>query len=173
MAVAASFLTACTGSKSTLASADSAAVKMEKNKATVLAGEYAINKKDIDGIVKDCASTFIEYGDGTNKPVTNLDSVKKGFKEMMTVFPDFKVDSMKAIASGDTVLVSGIWTGTFKAPLGNMKPNGKAFKLKDVDMFIFNKDGKIISHSSVQSWYTILVQLHIFIPNPALMPKSK
>jgi len=32
-----------------------------------------------------------------------------------------------------------------------MKPTGKSFKVMDADIFIFNKQGKITAHKSIQS----------------------
>jgi len=40
-----------------------------------------------------------------------------------------------------------------------MKPTGKSYKLKDVDLFTFNDEGKITEHRSVQSMETMLSQV--------------
>ena len=40
-----------------------------------------------------------------------------------------------------------------------MKPTGKSFKLKDVDLFTFNDAGKITEHRSVQSSQTYINQV--------------
>jgi hypothetical protein len=37
-----------------------------------------------------------------------------------------------------------------------MKPTGKSFKVKDVDLFTFNDEGKITEHRSVQSGKTMM-----------------
>ena len=50
-------------------------------------------------------------------------------------------------------------SGTFKAELMGMKPTGKSFKVKDVDIYTFNDDGKITEHRSVQSMATMLSQV--------------
>ncbi len=39
-----------------------------------------------------------------------------------------------------------------------IKPTGKSYKVKDVDLFTFNDDGKITEHRSVQSSSTIMMQ---------------
>jgi len=40
-----------------------------------------------------------------------------------------------------------------------MKTKGKSFKVRDVDIFTFNSDGKITEHRNVQSFETMLNQL--------------
>jgi hypothetical protein len=37
-----------------------------------------------------------------------------------------------------------------------MKPTGKSFKVKDVDLFTFNDEGMITEHRSVQSGKTLI-----------------
>jgi hypothetical protein len=45
-----------------------------------------------------------------------------------------------------------------------MKATGKVFKSPDVDIFTFNKDGKITSHSNIQSYILALYQLGVPMP---------
>jgi len=163
MALAAIFLSSCQNktSVSTTGTTDSLALKSEKNKATALASEQAIGNKDIEGVVKNCAPGFVEYGNSDGKPMNNIDSIKSGLKEVLNAFPDFKGSDMKAFGSGDTVMVSATWAGTFKNALMGDKPNGKSFKFVDLDIFTFDKDGKFTSHRSIQSDATILMQLGI------------
>jgi predicted ester cyclase len=47
-----------------------------------------------------------------------------------------------------------------------MKATGKAFKIKDVDIFKFNDAGKIIEHRAVQSNETMARQLGMPMPEP-------
>jgi predicted ester cyclase len=87
-----------------------------------------------------------------------------GLKSFLTAFPDFKGEKLHAFAEGDSVIVTGIWSGTFKGTYMKMKPTGKTYNAPDVDIFTFNKDGKITSHSSVQSEATFLYQLGVPMP---------
>lgn len=165
MAIAACFLSACSSKSSTgSASVDSTAVKLEKNKQSALASEKAVVAKDVDGLVKDCAKDFVDYGSGEGKPMKNIDSIKAGLKAFYTAFPDYKGEHFSAVASGDSVVVIGEWSGTFKAAFMGMKPNGKTFKYTDADIFTFDKDGKMTSHRSVQSEAAPMSQLGILPP---------
>ncbi len=80
-------------------------------------------------------------------------------KDFFAAFPDVKGDSLVFLGQGDTVVVMGTWSGTFKGGMGRMKPTGKKFKVFDEDIFSFNKDGKITSHRSVQSENTYISQV--------------
>ena len=162
---AACLLSAC-GGKSGYGSsaADSTATMVQKNKQTAMATEMALNKHDVAGVFKDCSADFVEYQSGESKPM-KIDSAKASFKDYLAAFPDVKGDNLVYLGQGDTVVVMGTWTGTFKGAMGPMKPTGKTFKVFDEDIFSFNKDGKITSHRSVQSFNTYITQVSAMAPS--------
>lgn len=161
-ATAALFLSACNKSGTTTATAiDSTAIK---NKAVAMNANLAFAKKDMTAAFKDYSADFVEYGNGAGKPIKNIDTIKAHTQQFIDAFPDFKADSLNAVAEGDSVLITGIWSGTFKKAFMGIKPTQKSFKVKDVDIFTFNKEGKINSHTSIQSDYTFFGQLGIPIP---------
>jgi predicted ester cyclase len=164
MAIAACLLTACKSNSGTTSSADSAASALKKNKQTALDVEMSISKHDVDGLLKNCSADFVDYGNGEAKPMKNADSIKADFKGLYAAFPDFKADSLTAIADSNTVVVTGVWSATFKNDFMKMKANGKSFKIPEADIFTFNKEGKINSHKAVQSSISILYQLGFLVP---------
>jgi ketosteroid isomerase-like protein len=164
-AVAALFVTACkTKTETTMKTTDSTAIILAKNKQTALNSDLAFSKGDIDAAYKDYATDFVEYGDGSSKPHKNIDSLKIDNKAFLVAFPDYKGEKLHAVAEGDTVMITGIWSGTFKKDYRKMKATGKVFKSPDVDIFTFNKDGKITSHSNIQSYILALYQLGVPMP---------
>jgi predicted ester cyclase len=169
VAIAAFFLSACNNkSETTAKTGDSTATILTRNKQAALNANTAFTKGDIDGSVKDYASDFVEYGSGESKPQKNLDSIKISTKSFLKAFPDFKGEDMHAVAEGDSVIITAKWSGTFKSDYMKMKANGKSFKVNDVDIFTFNKDGKITSHSSIQGVATFLNALDL-----PMIPKKK
>jgi predicted ester cyclase len=132
---------------------------LARNKATALASQEALNAGKYDDMYKDFATDGSDYGDGSMAPVKGVDSMKAMFKSFINAFPDMKGENFIAVAEGNQVAVFGDWTGTFKNPLMGMKPTGKSFKFRDVDLFTFNDAGKITEHRSVQSFATILQQV--------------
>ncbi len=166
VAAAALFLAACTNNTSTgtASAADSVAIKLANNKATALAATEGFEKHDVEMIYKDCAADFTDYGNGAMPPVSNIDTLKANMKGFLEALPDFKADNLSALASGDTVIVTGDWSGTFKKDFMGMKATNKSFKAPDADIYIFNNEGKIKSHRSIQGEPTFFHQLGIPLP---------
>lgn len=165
VAVAAFYLSACNQKTEIVTkTVDSTASMSERNKQVALNSNNAFNKHDVEASVKDYAADFVEYGNGEGKAMKNIDSIKTGLKDFFTAFPDFKGDDFHAVASGDTVIITGIWSGTFKSEFMKIKPTGKSFKAPDADIFTFNKEGKITSHHNIQSNATFFAQLGIPMP---------
>lgn len=158
-------LYACEGKMGSAGSgSDSTATISAKNKMTALNSDVAMANKDVESVFKDCSADFTDYGNGGYPPMKNLDSIKANMKGFLAAFPDFKAESLQAVAQGDTVIVTGVWSGTFKNEFMGMKPTQKSFKAADADIFTFNKEGKITSHRSIQSEATYFAQLGITMP---------
>jgi len=164
LAVGASFLTACNSKTAKTSGCDSTIAVLAKNKQTALNSEEAILKKDIEGIYKDCSADFVDYGSGEGAAMAKMDSLKINMKSFLDAFPDMKVENMKAYADSNTVIVTGIWSGTFTKEFMHIPATKKMYKAPDVDIFTFNKEGKITSHRSVQSEITYLTQLGVPLP---------
>jgi predicted ester cyclase len=129
---------------------------LERNKATALASVQAFSTGKMDEAFKDVTPDAMDYGDGTMAPIKGVDSIKSMIRGFMAAFPDYKGENFLVIGDGDHVAVFGDYTGTFKKPFMGIKPTGKTFKVKDVDLFTFNNDGKITEHRSVQAGSTIM-----------------
>ncbi len=160
-------LTACNTGNNTANNTDSAAsssnsskeAKEERNKQVALANMQGFNNHNADEVMKDADADFIDYGDGSMAPIKGIDSGRAMLKTVLNAFPDIKGENIMAFADGDYVAVVGDWSGTFKNGMMGMKPTGKSFKLKDVDIFKFNDAGKIIEHRSIQSSAAMMMQL--------------
>ena len=124
--------------------------KQERNKQIIESSMKGFeNGGNPDVVFKDAAPDVVDYGDGSMKPVKSLDSARTGLKMWMTAVPDYKGSDFTTVADGDYVMVYGTWTGTWKKDMMGMKATGKTFKVKDVDIFKLNDDGKIIEHRNV------------------------
>ncbi|MDX2047622.1 MAG: ester cyclase [Chitinophagaceae bacterium] len=133
------------------AGATPAESKQERNKKVVMASMESFMKGDLDGTFKDAAAAFIDYGDGSTPPMTNVDSIKGFIKMLLASVENYKGENLKYYADGDYVLVHGDWGGVFKKDLMGIKATGKPVKFKDVDIFKFNDEGKITEHYAVQN----------------------
>ncbi len=83
--------------------------------------------------------------------------------------PDAKLKVVRAIESGDTVVIEGTYTGTHRGPLaspqGEIPPSGRAFVLPYVDMFEV-RDGRVATHHVYYHQMSFLGQLGL-LPQPA------
>lgn len=133
-------------------------IKTKHNKQIGLASVEAFNKHDVDAGFKDCAPNFLDYGDGSGKPM-NLESVKQFFKSYLNAFPDFKNENIRCVADDEWAMVWADCSGTWKNDFMKQKATGKSFKIRDVDLFRFNEEGKIIEHYNVQPFADIAKQI--------------
>ena len=123
-------------------------------------------------MLKDAAPDVVDYNDGSMPPVKNLDTLKAGIKAWMDAVPDYKMENVEYFADGNKVLVyyesSGTWTGD----LMGMKATGKSFsKVKDIEIFTLNDEGKVTEHRSVQDMGAIWARLGA--PIPEAPPEKK
>lgn len=156
MALPILFLTMCNEKKSDEGdkkdtSMSSSENKQERNKKVIMASMESFMKGDLDGTFKDAASNFVDYADGSTPPMTNIDSLKGFIKMITNSIEGYKGENLNYYADGDYVLVHGDWGGIFKNNLMEINATGKPVKFKDVDIFKFNDEGKIVEHSSVQN----------------------
>lgn len=138
--------------------------KEERNKKVALESIDAMNAHNPDVVLQNVTADAVDYGDGSMPPVKSMDSVKAGMKAFLAAFPDYKGDNLEAVADGDKVFVYGDWSGTFKNDYMGMKATGKSFKVKDVDIFTFNDDGKMTSHRNVTPWSVSMQQVGAKMP---------
>jgi predicted ester cyclase len=129
---------------------------LDRNKTTALNSLRAFSERKVDDVLKNAAADAVDYGDGSMSPIKGLDSIKASIKAFLDAFPDYKGENFLAIGEGNHVAVFADWSGTFKNPLMGLKPTGKSFKIRDVDLFTFNDEGKVTEHRSVVPGQTIM-----------------
>ena len=121
-------------------------------------------KKNIDEALKEADADIVNMGNGTIPLVKGLNQVKAGLIMFSTALPVEKVEDIIAIAEGDWVMVSGRWTGSWKADMMGQAATGKPYSKKDIEIFKFNEAGKIIEHHSVQPILEIASQVGLKLP---------
>lgn len=159
------FLTACNSDKKTEEKMDDkkdttmtgTEAREEKNKQVAMAAMQAFDKGDMTAVFADADPAMVDYADGSTPPMP-LDSVKIFFSMLKDAIPDYKGSDLEFLADGDKVLVVGEWSGTLKKDLMGIKPTGKPFKFRDVDIFTFNENNKITSHRSITNFAKILME---------------
>ncbi|HEY1112388.1 MAG TPA: ester cyclase [Chitinophagaceae bacterium] len=176
LAVAALFwLTACNNegegtasgadTATTTTQANSEEAKEERNKETALASLRAFEQGNAEEVLKNVATDAVEYGDGSMPEVKGRDSIMSGMKAWFAATSDRKAEVLQAFADGDYVAVYGEFSGKWTGDYMGMKATGKSFKVKDVDIFKFNDEGKIVEHRSVQSPAVMANQIGMKMPD--------
>jgi ketosteroid isomerase-like protein len=127
----------------------------ERNKAIVKESFEAMEKGDVNGVMKNAAPDFRDYGDGSMGSM-GLDSSKAMMSEWLGSLTDYKIENEEYYADGNKVLVYADYSGTWTKDMMGMKASGKAFKTKDVDIFTLNDEGKVTEHRNVQNWGAVM-----------------
>jgi predicted ester cyclase len=134
--------------------------KMEqRNKEVIMASMEGINSHNADAVLKYAAPNSIDYGDGSDKPCSNVDSIKMMMTSWMNAFPDVKAEKLTYVADGDMVMVYGWWSGTFKKDFMGMKATNKPYKMYDVDIFKMTDDGKVLEHRNTVPFSVMMEQV--------------
>lgn len=136
----------------------------ERNKKIALATMEALNKGDAATVMSYGDKDIVDYGDGSQPPVKGLDNNKTELSKWLAAITMNGSDFI-AVADGDYVMVYGKWKATWKGDFMGMKATGKTATFNDVDIFKFNKEGKIIEHRYVQPNTEVGRQLGMSSPN--------
>lgn len=137
------------------------AAKLERNRKAAIASNEGYNQHDSYFIFKYAAKGMVDYGDGSQPPTTDTAKMHKQTNELLSTFPDIKVEKMNALSYGDWVAVWGQWSGTWTGEYKGQKPNGKKFIAQDVDIYKFNDAGLITEHHNIQSFDNLARQVGI------------
>ena len=114
-----------------------------KNTETVKNFLASFEKKDDKAYVSALADD-ITHADYTHaEDAKGKDATKKAFGELLKTFPDLKMTPTTITAVGDHVIAEVEMSGTMKGDLGSTKSSGKSGTAHIVEVFRFNKDGKI------------------------------
>jgi hypothetical protein len=173
-----SFASCSNTTNTTPPKADSTAAPMEskaeKNKKTIMKGLDAMSSThDANKVLMDTSPDFTEYQDGTMPPVKG-DSAKQALQQYLNAFPDMKIENSQYFADENSVVVISDYSMTFSKDLGPIKATGKSAKIKDVDIFTFNADGKVASHRSIYPNSATFMQLGVDMSKmQAMMEKEK
>lgn len=91
------------------------------------------------------------------------EGIKRLLVDLITTFPDFKVQVEEVLQDGNKVIVRSQITGTQKGSFLGVAPKSRTFSMQAVDIHEF-RDGKIIRTWHTEDWMTGLRQLGI-LPN--------
>jgi steroid delta-isomerase-like uncharacterized protein len=103
------------------------------------------------------AENFVEHEELPGLPPTR-EGVKQWFTLMRTTFPDLKFDVEFTVADEDKVAAYLTMSGTQAAEFLGVPSQGRAFRVKTVDIVRFEK-GKVVEHWGVIDSGVMMQQL--------------
>jgi predicted SnoaL-like aldol condensation-catalyzing enzyme len=132
--------------------------KEARNRKIVQESMEALNKHDVDGVLKDASDEIVDhYGSGGS--AKGKDTVRKNYVVALETFGDQKGEDLKYFAQDDLVMVWGKWSGNWKKDVDGQKATGKSYTVNDMDIFKLSEDGKILEHYSVASGIAVAQQI--------------
>lgn len=138
----------------------------ERNLAVVHAWVEAWNRRDFDAATAMLSEDFSNHG----RRVGKSDIV---MRDILTTFPDQRLEIQKIVATGDDVIfrakVTATHLGVGRLPvdggmLVGVPPTGKTYSNQHIHWFTL-KDGLIVEHRANRDDITMMVQLGL-LPSP-------
>lgn len=142
----------------------------KKNLDAVKALYPLLEKKDEKGFLAMLTDDVIHSDQAQPEDVKGKEAAKKELAVWFKAFPDLKIEVTNGWAFGDVVVVELETTGTFKGPLGPLKPNGKSATTHGIDV-VELKDGKVSRMTSYVNQREFLVKYEL-MPKPAAAAAS-
>lgn len=105
-----------------------------------------LNKRDLDTLTElyhdDLLEDFVAIG-----PCHGPQETRRFFEELFEAFPDFHLEPVHVVATGDDAVVQWRASGTLSgASFQGLAPNGKALELRGVDVMRF-REGKLAQNT--------------------------
>jgi ketosteroid isomerase-like protein len=117
------------------------------NKNIILFYE-SLNKGDYEKFKNLCAPEFIDYSTGL-PPFKSSDPAIHSYKIYNEMFPDLSVEVKSIVVDGNRAFLETTTTGTNTGKvLGFLPPSGKKIIINNVDVILFDAEGKILSRLS-------------------------
>jgi steroid delta-isomerase-like uncharacterized protein len=132
---------------------------------------YALfEKKDEKAILAMMTDDVVHADLAQSDDVKGKEAVKKELSAWFKAFPDVKMTATHAWAFGDVVVAEIESSGTFKGPLGPLKPNGKSATTHGVEVLEMSA-GKIARVTSYANAREFLLKYDL-MPKPAGAPAT-
>lgn len=119
------------------------------------------NEQNYANIPNVVSESFVLYdGIAPGGEVHGHDGLEEWMHAFTSAFPDFHVDTLDAIAEGNTVVVEGRYTMTHEGEFDGIPPTGRAVELRGMAKFLVD-DGKVREHREYHDNQRILEQLGV------------
>lgn len=148
---------------------------IEQNKTTIMRMFKAAEQKGFTAQSDFFADQVINHGIPGNREM-----IRAILQDILTTFPDVKLEPLNIMAEGDWVVARCLFSGTHKGTgqhpfvheglLAGVAPTGKSFKTQHIHMFQM-RDGLIVEHWATRDDVGMVRQLGL-LPEAAI-PAAK
>jgi hypothetical protein len=133
--------------------------QLDKNKETALKTFHALSKGNLDASSFATISGSSKSTGAASKEIEGKQSMKEKMQQLLLLTNDYKAENIKVFADGDYVFIMADWTGSFKKDFMGNNAVVNSFRIPDVDIFRFSKNGEIIEHRGIQSINSIFQEI--------------
>jgi predicted ester cyclase len=114
-------------------------------------------KKDVAALLEKAASPNWQSC-GSNDQCAPRERVIAGIKSRGETIPDLKWEIKELVVAGNEVIVRGEASGTPVAPLFDVQPTGKGFKIMSIDIHTI-EGGRIVRSYHIEDWAGAMRQI--------------
>ncbi len=126
-------------------------------KKSVLLWYEAFNKNRPELVTPVLSDRWLDIPSSPDMP-SGPAGLKKTLTQLLTAFPDFKVEIKEVLQDGNKVVVRSLLSGTQRGSFLGYPPSNRAISIQAVDIHEI-KDGRILQTWHTEDWMTGLVQL--------------
>jgi steroid delta-isomerase-like uncharacterized protein len=130
-----------------------------KNVETVRAAHESWNRRDYEGVVRNMTEGVIYTDHARSQSFNTKQRFREWSESWAKALPDGKITNANYIDAGDTVVVQFTATGTNKGPFAGLQPTGRRVTFPFLEVWHFDKSGRMVSGNAYYDQYTILTQL--------------
>lgn len=116
--------------------------------------------KDLDGVDRFLAPTFVEYNTALPEELKDIDDAKQFWSELYAAFPDLSFEEIQTICEDDTVVFRHRLTGTHEGDLWGIPATKKPIDIENVAIWQVD-DGKIVESKMFVDSTQMMFQLGI------------
>jgi len=148
---------------------DEAAIRKEekRNEEIIRRNLDNLNRGDLKAFLQDFAEDVKNFNVAMGR-----EGIRRGVEDIVTTFPDWRMEIVEMVAQGDSVVtllkVSGTHRGVGKLPMNGgmlvgVEPTQKHFEVQHIHWYKI-RDGKIVEHTATRNDIGMMRQLGLLPP---------
>ena len=135
-------------------------MSVERNRATGLRFQEAMNRHDLDAVAACLAEDFHYHGsDGKGPRAEDRKAYLAYTAGLFHAFPDLSFDMLEVVAEGDLAATRTRMTGTHRGEIKGLPASGRELDLEFANVMRFDSNGLILEHRDYLDALELMRQL--------------